>query len=475
MSLLTSLLTPISSDGLSERAIWGYQDFLAGVITSTSVTLAANSNGTSVSFDPAKLINSSASLFRQDGISYAFTGTTSLFSSKVTVVSQVGSAITLSGIPHASWGTLRIWYQIKSNGYPQDYTNPPLTVQDTVIGALGALFEEEENKAVNFTVLNDVLYPSIQAVNTELHLKLALAGGTMTGNLVMSGGAINEANEITLASASSVAIGAAVSNNIAISGTTTITSFDTIAAGIRRSCRATGAFEITYNATSLITAERVNIFCLAGDTFEMLSLGSGNWQMLNYNSTKPAFSSLTDAATIAVDLSVSKNFNLDLSGNRTLDIPTKITLGQEGVIIIRQDSTGSRTLAYSWAYIFPQLLAPILTLGKGSMDLLAFKVLSNSTATVTMTIATPCVVTWAAHGLVSGQRVAFTTTGALPTGLSVNTAYYINVVNANTFNLSTSLANYQAAIYIATTGSQSGVHTANDMAIEISINANSGA
>ena len=153
----------------NERAIWGYQDFLAGAITSTSVTLAANSNGVSAIFDPVKLINSSASLFRQDGISYAFTGSIALFSSKVTVVSQVGSAITLSGIPHASWGTLRIWYQIKSTVYPQDYTNPPLTVQDTVIGALGALFEEEENKAINFTTLNDVLYPSVQAVENRIN------------------------------------------------------------------------------------------------------------------------------------------------------------------------------------------------------------------------------------------------------------------------------------------------------------------
>ena len=182
MSLLTSLLTPISSGGLSERAIWGYQDFLAGVITSTNVTLAANSNGVNTSFDAVKLINSSASLFRQDGISYAFTGTTSLFSSKVTVVSQVGSAITISGIPHASWGTLRIWYQIKSNGYPQDYTNPPLTVQDTVIGALGALFEEEENKAINFSTLNDVLYPSVQAVENRINAN-TVTNNSQTGSI----------------------------------------------------------------------------------------------------------------------------------------------------------------------------------------------------------------------------------------------------------------------------------------------------
>lgn len=167
----TSETDALIAQGLQERAVWGYQDFSAGVITSTSVTLTANSNGTSAVFDVAKLISSSASLFRQDGISYAFTGTSSLFSSKITVASQVGATITLSGIPNASWGTVRIWYQILSTVYPQNYQNPPLTVQTTVVTALGALFEEQENKATDFTVLNDVLYPSTLAVSTALALK----------------------------------------------------------------------------------------------------------------------------------------------------------------------------------------------------------------------------------------------------------------------------------------------------------------
>jgi hypothetical protein len=187
------------------------------------------------------------------------------------------------------------------------------------------------------------------------------------------------------------------------------------------------------------------------------------------------FSNLTDAATVAVDLSLANNFNLTLGGNRTLGIPTNPVAGQEGTITVRQDSTGSRTLAYAWCYIFPQILTPILTTAKGAMDLLAYKVLGYSTAIATMTIATPAVVTWTGHGLVYGQRVAFTTTGALPTGITANTGYYINVIDANTFNLATSLANLQAGTYVATSGSQSGVHTVTNLEIELAMNANNGA
>lgn len=180
MGILKNILLS-SPSTYNERAIWGYQDFLAGAITTTNVTLNTNSNGVSAIFDSAKLINSSAALFRQDGISYAFTGTTSLFSSKITVVSQVGATITLNGIPNASWGTLRIWFQILSTTYPQDYTNPPLTVQSTVVTELGTIFEEEENKVTDFTVVNNILYPSALAVSNALALKQNTSAKDATG------------------------------------------------------------------------------------------------------------------------------------------------------------------------------------------------------------------------------------------------------------------------------------------------------
>lgn len=82
------------------------------------------------------------------------------------------------------------------------------------------------------------------------------------------------------------------------------------------------------------------------------------------------------------------------------------------------------------------------------------------TATVTITIATPCVVTWTGHGLREGAPVVFTTTGALPTGLTAGTVYYVGrSPAANTFNVSTTVANAAAGTFIATTGSQSGVQT----------------
>jgi hypothetical protein len=78
-------------------------------------------------------------------------------------------------------------------------------------------------------------------------------------------------------------------------------------------------------------------------------------------------------------------------------------------------------------------------------------------ATVTITIAAPGVVTWTAHGLSVNDTIRFTTTGALPTGLAINTTYYVKeVLSPNTFTVSASAG----GAAITTSGTQSGTQTA---------------
>jgi hypothetical protein len=77
------------------------------------------------------------------------------------------------------------------------------------------------------------------------------------------------------------------------------------------------------------------------------------------------------------------------------------------------------------------------------------------TSAATVTIASPGVVSWTAHGLAAGTAVKFSTTGALPTGLTAGTTYY--VVNPTTDAFSVSATPGGAAIN--TTGTQNGTHT----------------
>lgn len=59
----------------------------------------------------------------------------------------------------------------------------------------------------------------------------------------------------------------------------------------------------------------------------------------------PQVVALTDAATIATDASAGDVFSVTLGGNRTLGVPTNPEDGMRKTWRIRQDGTGSRTLA----------------------------------------------------------------------------------------------------------------------------------
>jgi microcystin-dependent protein len=87
--------------------------------------------------------------------------------------------------------------------------------------------------------------------------------------------------EDTLASATTANILGSDSEFVAISGTTTITSFGT-GTNRKRFVRATGAFTLTHNATSLILPGGQNIVTQSGDTFIVISDASSNCRVYAY-------------------------------------------------------------------------------------------------------------------------------------------------------------------------------------------------
>jgi hypothetical protein len=76
--------------------------------------------------------------------------------------------------------------------------------------------------------------------------------------------------------------------------------------------------------------------------------------------------------------------------------------------------------------------------------------------TCTISIANPAVITFA-NSFAIDQEVVFTTTGALPTGLSFNTTYY--VISAGLSGSSFQVSATRGGSAIVTSGTQSGTHT----------------
>jgi hypothetical protein len=95
-------------------------------------------------------------------------------------------------------------------------------------------------------------------------------------------------------------------------------------------------------------------------------------------------SALTDGATITPNFNTANNFSLTLGGNRTLANPTNLTAGQSGVIVITQDATGGRTLAFGSYWDFSGGTAPTLTTAANAVDVLVYYV--NSATSITASL-----------------------------------------------------------------------------------------
>lgn len=88
---------------------------------------------------------------------------------------------------------------------------------------------------------------------------------------------------------------------------------------------------------------------------------------------------------------------------------------------------------------------------------LSANVYNTTSSGVTISVASPAVVTWTAHGLVENARVSLSTSGTLPAGLFSGRVYYACDVTTNTFTLSTDLT---CTAKQNTTAAGSGTHTA---------------
>lgn len=425
--LLSTSAAPVSNADLANKAyvdmfVSGLTPLTACVVKTTAALTATYANGSSGV--GATLTNSSTqAAITIDGV--ALTSTQRVLVNNQAAPEQNGIyTVTTVGSGATNWVLTRATdFDTSSEMIEGSYAN---ITSGTVARGQVWIFTSSQPITVGTTALSFSQFGLFGTMAQQNSDAVAITGGTIVGTTI-SGLSITTSTG-TLA----------ISNGKVISISNTLTFTGTDGASVAFGAGGTNAY--TGTAQTYSAAQR------------------------------GAFSTLTDAGTVAIDLSLANNYNLTLGGNRTLGVPTNPVAGQTGVISVRQDITGTRTLAYTWPYMFPGGTAPVLSTGKLVLDQLYYCVNSYSTSTVTVTIAAPGVMTWTAHGLVSGQRIQLATTGALPTGLAAATTYWITVIDANTFNLSTSLANAQAATFITTTGSQSGVQTATNFSITISNN-----
>jgi len=86
----------------------------------------------------------------------------------------------------------------------------------------------------------------------------------------------------------------------------------------------------------------------------------------------------TTSANTTLNFAQGNNFSLTLTGSIVLNNPTGVTTGQSGIILIQQDSSGSKTVGFGSHWDFPSATAPTLSTGANALDVLTYFVRSST-------------------------------------------------------------------------------------------------
>jgi hypothetical protein len=198
--------------------------------------------------------------------------------------------------------------------------------------------------------------------------KTLAVGGTLAVSGTLSG------TGISTYLASPPAIGGTTANTVTGTTITASTQFSGPGTGLTGTASGLsigGNAATATNATSATTATN-----LSGGTVSATTVAASSTMSASHNAYA-SIVALTDAATIAVDMSATggNNFSVTLGGNRTLGNPTGLTPGQSGIIYVSQDAYGSY-----WK--FPGGTAPTLSTAANAVDALLYTVRTSTSITV---------------------------------------------------------------------------------------------
>ena len=115
--------------------------------------------------------------------------------------------------------------------------------------------------------------------------------------------------------------------------------------------------------------------------FSNASLGVVRLRALYENGIRLGFGAmgevtLSDGANISWDMSLGYDFVVTLEGNRTLDNPINVKVGQKGRLRVVQDGTGTRTLSFGTSYEFEGGIAPSISTTASAEDILYYDCIS---------------------------------------------------------------------------------------------------
>ncbi len=237
------------------------------VLTTVPITLGGTSNVTAVA--------------AKDALTVASTDIAS--ASTTNLATATGEAVTITGsVTITAFGTLTA-----GNKRVLTFSGAPLLTHNgtSLILPTGANVQAAAGDVAIMLSLGSGNWrcASYQlADGTFLKTTLQIArGGTSNTTAVAANDALHPAST-NIAAATTTNLDSATGGKVTITGSTTITGFTLATAGTVRRLTFQDAPKITYNATSLKLPGAADIQAAAGDTCEVVSLGSSNVEVRNY-------------------------------------------------------------------------------------------------------------------------------------------------------------------------------------------------
>lgn len=275
-----------------------------------------------------------------------------------------GNTLTFTGTPPTGTGNIYVVYIGGAINTTELPFNNNLSLKDGVSSA-PSLYRDAQ-------IGTGLFFPAANTISLIQNDKQMFSANATNVQLKVGGTVILDAN-----SSGINVIGSIKDDGSTISSFSGVTANTQLNAGVVTAhAIATGAVGTTEIDGNAVGALQLNANAVVGDIASSNGVFTHNNHTFQKAQRARVESVTVGAANVTLNFANANIFDLTLATSTHLNLPTNVTAGQAGTIIVKQDGTGSRTLSYAGAWEFPSGTAPTLTTTASAEDRIDYVVVA---------------------------------------------------------------------------------------------------